>query len=109
MKKYLKMAIICILAVIIIFISYIGIEIYRFNTKLGCQPLFQIRAQEINISSENNKKKDLYDGLFISFEYEYILERNESSDVQSKRIYKGEMRLFNKISVKKWEANHLNF
>ena len=104
MIKKLKLAIKCFTLIIIIFLMYIGVEYYRFNTKLGCSPLFQIKLIKSNVSNDIIKEKHI--GLLLSFEYETTITQ-ESNDLISVKAYKGQMLLFNKICLQKWKGNEI--
>ena len=92
-----KVKIICLVFIISIFIYgfYLGIELVRFNTKIGCKPLINIGNIDVDVT-ENDKFSEKYKGLGFTIEYKLKTTKN-TGDLIINDVLSGEFKLFDKI------------
>lgn len=102
MKKALKMVILVLISIIIIYAIYIGVEVYRFNNKLGRKPLITTGTINVKIAAGNNLQIEKINGLGFSIQYEYLVSYKENSDHQVLQVFSGNFKLFDKILLSAW-------
>lgn len=93
------------LIIVIILVCYgllLLIEIQRFNSGTMIKPLIQVGATNVNITAGSDHTEEKIDGLGYSFEFIYISERKDNSDVQLNHMISGKFKLFNRFIISEW-------
>lgn len=102
MKRTFKIIGICVISIVVCYIVYIGVEVFRFNNNTITLPLISVGESSIAAEAGSNHLKEKYPGLGYTFEYECVVEQDEGSDDQLLKIISGEMKLFDKFLLCAW-------
>lgn len=93
-----KVKLVCIIILILFFVYgiYIGIELKRFETKIGTKPLIVIGNIDSNVKVGSDITKEKIKGIGFTVEYElkYI---KTSDDLINAHVISGKLKLFDKI------------
>ena len=95
----MKKAIVIILAILMIYVTFISIEVIRFNNKPGSKPVIMLKEEKIDITKETGVVVKDYVGIGYTITYNYNVEYKKGSDLASIMILKGNFKLFNKYSL----------
>ncbi len=95
MKK-VKVVCLIILIFLVIYGIYLGIELERFSSKLGCRPLIIIGDTNTYVEAGSKTTKEKIKGLGFTVEYE-IKTTKQSEDLVMVDVLAGQFKLFDKI------------
>lgn len=95
MKK-VKVVCLIILIFLVIYGVYLGVELKRFSSKLGCRPLITIGNIETYVEAGSKKTKEKITGLGFTVEYE-IKTTKKSDDLVMIDVLAGQFKLFDKV------------
>ena len=101
MKK-IKIILFIILIVIIAYALFITEEVNRFNNNLGAKPLITIGTIDVDIKVGSNSRKEKINGIGYTIEYEYLVKKQENSDIQIDKLISGQFKLFNNFILSSW-------
>jgi len=100
--KLLRAIRIILVLFILSYILFIIFEVLRFDNNLGVAPTIVVGPVDIHVEAESNLQKEKISGLGYTIEYEYVVERDLNSDVQTNKIISGTFKLFDKIILSSW-------
>ena len=95
MKK-VKVVCLIILIFLVIYGVYLGVELERFSSKLGCRPLIIIGNTETFVEVGSSKTKEKIKGLGFTIEYE-VKTTKQTEDLVVVDVLAGQFKLFDKI------------
>lgn len=95
MKK-VKVACLIVLILLVIYGIYLGVELERFSSKLGCRPLIIIGNTETFVEVGSSKTKEKIKGLGFTIEYE-VKTTKQTEDLVVVDVLAGQFKLFDKI------------
>lgn len=95
MKK-VKVVCLIVLILLVVYGIYLGVELERFSSKLGCRPLIIIGNTETFVEVGSNKTKERIKGLGFTIEYE-IKTTKQTEDLVVIDVLAGQFKLFDKI------------
>lgn len=101
MKK-VKIVVVILLAVIIAYSIFITVEVSRFNNNLGVKPLITIGTIDVNIKAGTNITEEKINGIGYTIEYEHLVKREETTDIQIDKVISGQFKLFDKFILSSW-------
>lgn len=91
-----------LLIIVFCYIVFIMVEVNRFNNNLGVRPLIIIDSVYVDIEAGSNIQKEKIIGLGYTFEYEYLILKDENSDNQINKVISGNFKLFDKFLLSAW-------
>ena len=95
MKK-VKVVCLIVLIILVVYGIYLGVELERFSSKLGCRPLFIIGNTETFVEVGSSKTKEKIKGLGFTIEYE-VKTTKQTEDLVVVDVLAGQFKLFDKI------------
>lgn len=95
MKK-VKVACLIVLIILVVYGIYLGVELERFSSKLGCRPLIIIGNTETFVEVGSSKTKEKIKGLGFTIEYE-VKTTKQTEDLVVVDVLAGQFKLFDKI------------
>ena len=96
MNSRIKKITLIIISIIMVYSSYITIEVIRFNKNLGMKPLITITT------STKEKEYIEYTGITYKVKYTYYKIQDESSDHIEFVHSSGTFKLFGKFPISMW-------
>lgn len=95
MKK-VKVVCLIVLILLVVYGIYLGVELERFSSKLGCRPLIIIGNTETFVEVGSSKTKEKIKGLGFTIEYE-VKTTKQTEDLVVVDVLAGQFKLFDKI------------
>ncbi len=95
MKK-VKVVCLIVLIILVVYGIYLGVELERFSSKLGCRPLIIIGNTETFVEVGSSKTKEKIKGLGFTIEYE-VKTTKQTEDLVVVDVLAGQFKLFDKI------------
>ena len=102
LMKKIKIIGAVLLIIVFCYIVFIMVEVNRFNNNLGVRPLIIIDSIYVDIETGSNIQKEKMTGLGYTFEYEYLILKDENSDNQINKVISGNFKLFDKFLLSAW-------
>lgn len=94
--KEVKVVCLIVLILLVVYGIYLGVELERFSSKLGCRPLIIIGNTETFVEVGSSKTKEKIKGLGFTIEYE-VKTTKQTEDLVVVDVLAGQFKLFDKI------------